>query len=75
MGLVSLCLSYINEIGKNVDQVFGKGFSPYTEIKNKTSFDALYQWSVNDYIVDIRMQKAKELACTLKKIDQNNITV
>lgn len=127
MGLVSLCLSYINEIDKNVDKVFGKDFSPYIEIRNKTSLDALYKWtveifektlafseesrytkskvivdsvreyieknyhnsslsvegiacefyinssylrrifrkeldmSVNDYIVDIRMQKAKEL--------------
>jgi two-component system response regulator YesN len=127
MGLVSLCLSFINETGKNVDLVFGKDFSPYTEIKSKASLDALQQWlvklfetalkysdegkntkskkivdsvreyisenyhdsnlsvegiangiyinssylrkifkkelnmSVNDYIVDLRMQKAKEL--------------
>jgi two-component system response regulator YesN len=46
MGLVSLCLSFINETGKNVDLVFGKDFSPYTEIKSKASLDALHQWLV-----------------------------
>ncbi len=46
MGLVSLCLSYVNEIGKNIEQVFGKDFSPYSEVKSKSSLEALQQWSV-----------------------------
>ncbi len=46
MGLVSLCLSYINEIGKNTDQVFGNEFYPYSEIKSKTNLEELHRWSI-----------------------------
>ncbi len=49
MGLVSLCFSYIHESGRNVEQLFGKDFSPYAEIKSKQSMDALYQWSLQLY--------------------------
>lgn len=66
-GLVSLCLSYVNELGKNVDQVFGKDFSPYNEIKSKTSLDSLYKWSVELFKAalavsdDNRHTKAKKI--------------
>lgn len=44
MGLVSICLSYITEIGGNIENVFGTDFSPYTEIRNKISLETAFNW-------------------------------
>ena len=78
MGLVSLCLSYINEMGKNTDQVFGKDFSPYTEIRNKTSLDALFQWSVGLFETALaisdegRHTKAKKIVESVREYIEEN---
>ena len=78
MGLVSLCFSYIYEIGKNVDQIFDRDFSPYTEIKSKGSLDSLYQWSrllfqtVLDLWDEGRLKKSKIMADNVREyIDAN----
>lgn len=47
MGLASLCLSFVYESGKNADMVFGKDFSPFTEIRSQVSLDALFKWSMH----------------------------
>jgi two-component system response regulator YesN len=39
MGLVSICLSYITEMGGDIESVLGKDFSPLTGIKGKTSLE------------------------------------
>jgi two-component system response regulator YesN len=44
VGLISLCLSYITELGKNIEDIFGKNFSPYSEIRNLESMEATYHW-------------------------------
>ncbi|MCX7709982.1 MAG: response regulator [Clostridia bacterium] len=78
MGLVSLCLSYINEIGKNTDQVFGKDFSPYSEIKNKTSLEELHQWSVGlfetalSFSEEGRHTKSKKIVDSVKEYIEEN---
>ena len=43
-GLVSLCLSYIGGLGKKVEDVFGKDFAPYSEIKSRDSAESLEDW-------------------------------
>ena len=78
MGLVSLCLSFINETGKNVDLVFGKDFSPYTEIKSKTSPDALHQWLVKlfktvlKYSDEGRNTKSKKIVDSVREYIAEN---
>ena len=44
MGLASICLSYITEMGGNIERVLGEGFSPFSEIKNKTSLEDSFDW-------------------------------
>ena len=47
MGLISICLSYITEMDGNIETVLGKEFSPYTEIKSKTSLETSFDWLLN----------------------------
>lgn len=42
IGLVSLCLSYIIESGKNIEEVFGKDFAPYKAIKEMENIEAAF---------------------------------
>lgn len=49
MGLVSICLSYITEMGESIENVLGKDFSPINEIKNKTSLEASFDWLIGIY--------------------------
>lgn len=44
LGLVSLCLSYITERGYKIENVYGENFSPYSEIKEKYSFEMIRNW-------------------------------
>lgn len=43
MGLKSVCLSYIIEMGKNIEEVFGNGYSPMDIISNKQPIERSYQ--------------------------------
>ncbi|WP_168929068.1 response regulator transcription factor [Paenibacillus dokdonensis] len=43
-GLVSLCLTYVHEIGKHVSDIFPAGFSPFEDITNKPSLAAAFEW-------------------------------
>ncbi len=78
MGLVSLCLSYVNEIGKNTDQVFGKDFYPYTEMKAKTSLEGLHRWSVGLFETALsvsdegRHTKSKKIVDSVRKYIEEN---
>mgnify|MGYP000987478097 CR=1 FL=1 len=47
MGLISLLLSYMTECGNDIQSIFGKNFSPFSEIKNKDSIDEAYNWLVS----------------------------
>ncbi|WP_256759744.1 response regulator [Cohnella sp. WQ 127256] len=49
-GLVSLCLTYIYEIGKRVDDILPKSFSPFEEITNKSSVEAAFEWITDLYL-------------------------
>lgn len=39
--LISACLSYVSECGKDIEDVFGKDFSPFNSMKSKKSIEAL----------------------------------
>lgn len=45
-GLVSICLSYITSIGKSINEVFEKDFSPISDIKNQKSIQSLQIWLI-----------------------------
>jgi two-component system response regulator YesN len=49
MGLVSICLSHITEMGGNIDLVLGKDFYPYQEIKKITSLEKSSEWLMAIY--------------------------
>ncbi|PRX61092.1 two-component system response regulator YesN [Cohnella sp. SGD-V74] len=49
-GLVSLCLTYIYEIGKQVDDFLPPSFSPFEAITNKSSLDEAFEWIADLYL-------------------------
>src|SRR5690606_6150579 len=44
VGLVSLCLSHITELGRSIEDVFGEEFSPYMEVRKLKSLDSSFHW-------------------------------
>ncbi|MBD0381507.1 response regulator [Paenibacillus sedimenti] len=44
MGLISVCLSYVTEMGHPIEDCFGESFFPYSEIKKMASIDATFEW-------------------------------
>lgn len=38
-GMMSICLSYILEMNGNIEEIYGKGFQPYTNLYNQPSLD------------------------------------
>jgi len=49
-GLVSLCLTYIYEIGKQVEDFLPPSFSPFQEITNKSSLEEAFEWITDLYL-------------------------
>ncbi|MGF7049875.1 two-component system response regulator YesN [Paenibacillus sp. DS2015] len=49
-GLVSLCLTYIYEIGKRVEDILPSEFSPFHEMMNKSSLEAAFEWITELYV-------------------------
>jgi two-component system response regulator YesN len=44
MGLISLCLSYITQLGKNINDIFGENFFPYNEMNKKETLATQQKW-------------------------------
>jgi two-component system response regulator YesN len=44
MGLISVCLSYITEMGHPIEDCFGEAFYPYSEIKRLGSIESTSTW-------------------------------
>jgi two-component system response regulator YesN len=78
-GLVSLCLSYIAEVGKSIEDVFGKNFSPYSEINSIESLDASFLWftqlfeKVIYYLDKHKLTKSKLLVKKVKDYIDSNL--
>jgi len=49
-GLVSLCLTYVYEIGKRADDFLPPHFSPFEEITNHSSLEAAFEWITDLYL-------------------------
>ena len=54
VGLISLCLSYVSEMEKNIEDVFGNKFSPYSEINHIGTLEEIQQWlfSIYEKVID-----------------------
>lgn len=78
MGLISLCLSFIFENGKKVEDVFGQNFSPYSEMKNMKSLDDTYNWisaifdNILVYSGNHKLSKSRKLLDTAKDYIEKN---
>ncbi|CAK4869269.1 unnamed protein product [Aphanomyces euteiches] len=49
MGLVSICLAHITEMGGSIDSVLGKNFYPYQEIRKISSLEKSIEWLMGIY--------------------------
>ncbi len=78
MGLVSICLSFITENGSDIEEVLGKRFSPYNEIRNSESFEASCKWikvlfkKVVDYSTENKFTKSRKIVETVKEHIETN---
>lgn len=54
MGLVSICLAHITEMGGSIDVVLGKDFYPYQELRKMSSLEKSIEWLMGIYEKTIR---------------------
>ncbi|MGB4658547.1 MAG: response regulator [Mobilitalea sp.] len=78
MSLLSLLFSYFVKIGRNVDDIFGKGFHPYSIITSETSYEEKRQFICECYHTAIEYQtrhknsKAHQIAGQAKNYIEKN---
>ncbi|GGH18783.1 response regulator [Paenibacillus segetis] len=68
-GLVSLCLTYIYEMDKRVDQLLPEGFSPFKEIFNKPSLEAGFTWITDLYLTVAHHSKGTKRSKSAKLLN------
>lgn len=71
VGLISLCLSYVVEMGKNIEEIYGNQFSPYSEIRKGVALNELHQWifSLYEKVIDYNdMKKITKSKLLVKKV-------
>ena len=56
MSLLSILFSYIAKLGRNMDDIFGKGFHPYSMINNENSYEKKRQFICGCYEKAIQYQ-------------------
>ena len=80
VGLISLCLSYVVEMGKNIEDIYGDKFSPYSEISKVMTLNDLHQWiyslyeKVIDYSDRKKITKSKLLVKKVKDYIDDNLS-
>jgi len=73
MGLVSLCLSYLEDQGYEIEDVFGKNFLPFSAVRSKTTVRELYEWitvifdKAMDYSSTNKMSRSRKIAQEAKQ--------
>lgn len=77
-GLVSICLSFIVQVGSNIEEIFGKDFSPLARIKNYESIEDIRNWIYEvfkktlDHTNKSKSTKLRKLAEDIKVFIMNN---
>lgn len=67
MGILSVCLSYIVEMKRNIAEVLGEDFSPYMQIKKMEAMSECFRWlreiyqKTADYFRKPHSKRAKEI--------------
>ena len=78
IGLISICLSYITEVGGSIENILGSDFSPYPDIKNNTSLETTFNWLFDIFVKTaenlskIRKTRAKKIIDGVKEYIQKN---
>lgn len=68
IGMVSICLSFIVQIGGNIEEIFGKDFSPLSRIKSYESIEGIRNWLLEvfrrtlDFTNKSKSTKSRKLA-------------
>jgi len=77
-GLVALCLSYITEMGRSIEDIFGKSFSPFSEVNRMKSLNQLHAWIENlfmttiEYIISDKSSRSRRIAEDAVEYIMNN---
>ncbi|MFC5407096.1 response regulator [Cohnella soli] len=69
-GLVSLCLTYIHEIGKKPEEVLPEDFSPFREIMKHSSLDSAFGWIRELYMTVLRQSRSAIRTKSGKTLEQ-----
>lgn len=78
MGILSICLSYIVEMKGNIQEILGKQFSPYQELKQKESMSECFEWLAEvfgatvDYFKRPRSKRADQIIGDVEKYIQEH---
>jgi len=78
MSLLSILFSYFEKLGRNMDDMFGKEFHPYSIINNETSYIKQRQFictcykNAIDYQLKHRDTKSSQIAKQAKSYIENN---
>lgn len=78
IAIISKCISFLEEHGGKVEEVFGNDFNPFAELKKKKSIEALDEWvqwmhkKAISFSQGNKVTKSKKLALSAKEyIDCN----
>ncbi|MBM7565900.1 response regulator [Paenibacillus sacheonensis] len=69
MGLVSICLAHITEMGGSIDLVLGKDFYPYQELRKMSSLEKSIEWLMGIYEKTIRNYSGQMLTRSQKIVE------
>lgn len=78
MGILSICLSYIVEMKGNIQEILGKQFSPYQELKQKESIAECFEWLAEvfgvtaDYFRRPRSKRADQIIGEVERYIQEH---
>jgi len=73
MSLVSICLSYITEMGGNIETILGEEFRPYQHIKKITSLEDSFDWLTQLFeqtIIHYREQKVSRVQKIARNVQE-----
>ncbi len=78
MSLLSVLFSYIVKVGRSIDDIFGKGFHPYSRINNENSYvgKRSFIWECYKKVIDYQLEhidtKSSQIAKQAKAYIKDN---
>lgn len=68
--LISVCLSYVSECGKEVEEIFHEGFNPFKTLRNTRTLEDLINYIQDVFDKSIESIKGKRLTKKDKLVDK-----